>query len=97
MADLGRQLFGRPARLLTATWVLSQTEPFIQVEAWRAVQKLPGGEGLYQPDVAQELQRLVDLGMVSSVEGQRGRRTYRRSESPLWGIVGAAADAITAV
>lgn len=89
LSHLGRELFGRRARLLVAAWVLGvDSGVFSQAQAVAGVQ-------LPQSNVREELERLVRMGMVidaPKTEGP-GRRYYARVEHPAWRIVDAAISA----
>jgi hypothetical protein len=48
-----------------------------------------------QGEVAKELRRLVRLGMLEELRPDDARRVYYdRTDSPLWKIIEAAADAV---
>jgi hypothetical protein len=85
---VGDRLFGRTLRLRVARWVLQFEEAsFFQSQA-------ASGVGYSSPgEVAKELDRLVDLGMVLKNEPSAGdRRQYytRVDDCPLWDVVRAA-------
>jgi hypothetical protein len=81
---VGNILFGRTARLRVAKWVFLHEDPhFYQGEAAK-------GANTPQSNVIDELDRLVQLGMIRKMPrgpGQR-RQYYTRLNSPLWEIVG---------
>lgn len=90
IAVLGDSLFGRALRLRVAYWVLRRDDPsFFQGEAVTGVSYSASG-------VAQELERLVKLGMIVRHERTPGDRRvyYTRSDSALWMIIEAAANAV---
>lgn len=86
--QVGDRLFGRVLRLRVARWVLlSEDASFFQSQAAIGVGYSSPGE------VAKELERLVDLGMVLKNEPSAGdRRQYytRVDDCPLWEVVRAA-------
>ena len=86
--EVGRELFGRPCRLTLALWIVRREKPvFFQSE--------PPREVLLQSDAANELARLVRLGMLNQLHPDEGRRIYyERTRSPLWKILEAAADVL---
>jgi hypothetical protein len=85
---VGKQLFGRPCRLALAVWIVRRSKPsFYQSE--------PPREVILQGDLANELGRLVRLGMLEEERPQDGRRVYYyRTDSPLWKIIEAASDVV---
>lgn len=84
--EVGKQLFGRPCRLALALWIVRREKPdFYQSE--------PPREVIRQGDLADELGRLVRLGMLEEERRPDVRRVYyNRTGSPLWKIIQAAAD-----
>lgn len=85
---VGRELFGRPCRLALALWIAGHHKP-------RFYQSQPPREVILQSDLAKELGRLVRLGMLEEERPDDARRVYYvRTDSPLWKIVEAAAEAI---
>jgi hypothetical protein len=81
--QVGELLFGRAMRLVLASWVLARLDPlFYQSEAAL-------GTGFSQSNVRDELDRLIQVGMVQEIPRHRGdrRRYYLRTESPLWDAV----------
>jgi hypothetical protein len=88
VAEVGKQLFGRPCRLALALWIVQREKPsFYQSE--------PPREVIRQGDLADELGRLVRLGMLEEERRPDARRVYyNRTDSPLWAIIKAAADVI---
>jgi len=86
--EVGKELFGRPCRLALALWVLEQHKS-------RFYQSEPPREVILQGEVAKELRRLVRLGMLEELRPDDARRVYYdRTDSPLWKIIEAAADAV---
>jgi hypothetical protein len=86
--EVGRLLFGRPCRLTLALWIVGHDKP-------RFYQSEPPREVILQGNVANELHRLVRLGMLEEERPDEGRRVYyERTDSPLWKIIQAAADAV---
>jgi hypothetical protein len=88
VAEVGKQLFGRPCRLALALWIVRRDKPsFYQSE--------PPREVIRQGDLADELGRLVRLGMLEELRPDDARRVYYdRTDSPLWKIIEAAADVV---
>jgi hypothetical protein len=87
---IGDRLFGRALRLRVAAWVLAHEDlHFYQGEAVAGVGYSPSG-------VIQELDRLVELGMILRRDPTPGsrRRYYTRTDSPLWTVIRDALDAI---
>lgn len=86
----GELLFGRRIRLRVLLWVADQAEPFNQSQAARGVAYSSSGE------VAKELERLVELGMLRKYarSGRIGPQNYARTEHPGWGIAHAARSAV---
>ena len=87
LEEVGQELFGRRLRLAVASWVLLREDPtFYQTEAARGVNYTASA-------VTMELELLVSLGMLK--KQSMGRRLYyTRLESPLWGVIRAALDAV---
>ena len=86
--EVGGQLFGRPCRLALALWIVGHDKP-------RFYQSEPPREVILQGDVAEELGRFVRLGMLDEERPDDSRRVYyERTDSPLWKIIEATADAI---
>jgi hypothetical protein len=88
--QVGNRLFGRTARLVLADWVCHlHQEVFFQAEA-------VAGTGLPQSNVREELQRLVDLGMIAELPKEAGdrRKHYLRTTSPLWNVIRSARTAV---
>lgn len=80
---LGKELFGRWVRLAVARWALHH-DSFYQGEAAEAIGYPPSA-------VRQELDRLVQLGMLLRVSPEGSRRVYYvHVDSPLWEIIRAA-------
>jgi hypothetical protein len=85
---VGGELFGRPCRLPLALWIVRHDKP-------RFYQSEPPREVILQGAVAEELGRLVRLGMLEVERRDEVRRVYyERTDSPLWQIIQAAADVI---
>jgi hypothetical protein len=86
--EVGRLLFGRPCRLELALWIVRRDKPrFFQSEPPKEV-ILPGSAG-------QELGKLVSLGMLEEERPDGDRRVwYVRTDSRLWKIIEAAAEAL---
>ena len=88
VGEVGKELFGRPCRLALALWILRHDKP-------RFYQSEPPREVIWQGEAAKELSRLVRLGMLEEERRDDARRVnYDRTDSPLWKIIEAAADAI---
>lgn len=92
---MGKRVFGRPLRLLTAVWILDH-ERFYQGEATDGVRELsgPAGPKVDQPAVTQELDRFVDLRLIDRKDKEDGQRRqyYERLDTPLWSVFVAARD-----
>jgi hypothetical protein len=87
--EVGRLLFGRPCRLTLALWVVRHGKG-------RFYQSEPPRDVILQSDAAKELGRLVRLGMLIEERPDDARRVYyERTDSPLWKIIQAAADALS--
>jgi hypothetical protein len=86
--EVGRLLFGRPCRLALALWIVRHDKPhFYQSE--------PPREVIRQGDLADELGKLVRLGMLEEERRPDARRVYcNRIGSPLWKIIEAAAEVL---
>jgi hypothetical protein len=83
--EVGKQLFGRPCRLTLALWIVRHDKRFYQSE--------PPREVILQSDLADELSRLVRLGMLHEDRPDDTRRVYyERTNSPLWKIFESAAE-----
>ncbi|WP_198538999.1 hypothetical protein [Mycolicibacterium wolinskyi] len=84
-------LFGRKCRLAVAMWVLRHPKGrFFQSEP-RDIDHASSS------NVTQELNRLVQLGMLDVEHPEDSRRVYYvRTNSPLWDIITAAIEAIDA-
>jgi hypothetical protein len=86
--EVGKLLFGRPCRLALALWIVRHRKP-------RFYQSEPPREVISQGNVADELSRLIRLGMLVEERPDDTRRVYyERTDSPLWKIIQAAADVI---
>jgi hypothetical protein len=89
--ELGHRLFGRSCRLTLALWILKH-------ESDRFFQSQPPKSIISQSAVGSELNRLVELGMLTIVPNDGGRRVYyQRTQSPLWTIIEAARNAVPKV
>lgn len=90
--DVGELLFGRRLRLRVLLWAAAQPEPFHQSQAARGVDYSSSGE------VAKELERLHELGMLRKFgrSNRRGPQRYVRIEHPGWAIAEATARAVAA-
>ncbi len=86
--EVGKLLFGRPCRLELALWIARRDKPeFFQSEPPREV-ILPG-------NASDELSKLVRLGMLQEHRPDGDRRVwYIRTDSRLWKIIDAAAEAL---
>jgi hypothetical protein len=88
--EVGGQLFGRPCRLTLALWIVRHDKP-------RFYQSEPPREVIAQSAIADEVGRLLRLGMLEEERPDDSRRVYyERTDSPLWKIIQAAADVIEA-
>jgi hypothetical protein len=88
--EVGKQLFGRPCRLALALWIAERDKP-------RFFQSEPPREVILQGDLGKELRRLVRLGMLEEERPDGDRRVwYTRTNSKLWRVIEAAADALKA-
>lgn len=88
VGEVGKLLFGRPCRLALALWIIRRDKP-------RFFQSEPPREVILQGDLAKELSRLVRLGMLDEERRDDARRVYyERTNSSLWRIIQAAADAL---
>jgi hypothetical protein len=86
--EVGKLLFGRPSRLALALWVARHDKP-------RFFQSEPPREVISQGNVAEELGKLVRLGMLEEERPDGDRRVwYNRTDSKLWNIIEAAAEAV---
>jgi hypothetical protein len=88
--QVGKLLFGRACRLDLALWIARRDKPqFFQSE--------PPKEVVLPSDAAKELGRLVRLGMLEEERPDGDRRVwYFRTDSRLWKIIEAAAEALEA-
>ena len=90
--NVGKLLFGRSLRLRVAAWILGRglEAPFFQAEAAAGV--------MYSASaVASELDRFIELGMLSKFDDEgSSRRLYYlcNKGNPLWSAVQAAVDAV---
>jgi len=85
---IGDRLFGRSLRLRVAAWVLAHEDPhFYQSEAAASVRYSASA-------VTQELNRLVELGMILRRDPTPGgrRQYYTKTDSPLWAVIREALD-----
>ena len=86
--EVGKVLFGRPCRLELALWIAHRDKP-------RFFQSEPPKEVILPSDAAKELGQLVRLGMLVEERPDGDRRVwYIRTDSRLWKIIGAAAEAL---
>lgn len=86
--QVGKLLFGRPCRLRLLLWIHAREKP-------RFFQSEPPRDVILQGDVAKELGRLVQLGMLIEEHPEDSRRIYyERTSSELWKIVEATAEAL---
>jgi hypothetical protein len=86
--EVGRLLFGRPCRLTLALWIVRHGKG-------RFYQSEPPRDVILQSNAAQELGKLVRLGMLLEERPDDARRVYyERTNSPLWKIIEAAAEVI---
>jgi DNA-binding MarR family transcriptional regulator len=82
MAEIGKTIFVRPARLHIAHWILeTQERNFFAADISRST-------GIAQSVVWQELQKFARLGMIRRLPRRRGRKEqyYRRVPDPAWEI-----------
>lgn len=86
----GELLFGRRLRLRVLLWVDEQTDAFNQSQAAVGVAYNSSGE------VAKELERLVELEMLTKFgrESRRAPQKYSRREHPGWAIASAVRGAL---
>jgi len=90
VAEVGKLLFGRPCRLALALWIAGH-------EKGRFFQSEPPREVILPGDLGKELARLVRLDMLQEERPDGDRRVwYTRTDSRLWGVIEAAADALQA-
>lgn len=86
--EVGKLLFGRPCRLALALWI-------VRHDKGRFYQSEPPREVIPQGQAGKELGQLVRLGMLTEDRPDDVRRIYyERTDSPLWNIIRAAADAL---
>jgi hypothetical protein len=87
--EVGDLLFGRKLRLRLALWVLRRDDRFYQAEAAKGVNYSASA-------VADELDRLVELGMLAGQPAESGdrRRYYKKLDHPLWAIIEAVDAAV---
>jgi len=83
---VGELLFGRRLRLRVLLWAVEQGSAFNQSEAAKGADYNSSGE------VAKELERLVQLGMLVKYgrPTRVGPQNYRRVEHPGWDVADAA-------
>jgi hypothetical protein len=86
--EVGKYLFGRPARLKLCRWVLHH-------DKGRFFQSQPPADIGATSAVIAELSKLVRLGMLDreSPDGE-SRVYYVRTESPLWRIIETADEVV---
>lgn len=89
MTFLGEKLFGRGLRLRVAAWVVGASRSFYQAEAADGVRYSASA-------VAQELERLVELGMLIRHDKPGGdrRQYYSRTDSSLWRVITTALEMV---
>lgn len=90
---VGHVLFGRSLRLTVLLWVLEQDgTPFYQSEAADGVDDAASA-------VRDELERFVEVGMLTKHERTAGERRqyYSSTDSPLWAAVEATRQALLAL
>jgi hypothetical protein len=86
--EVSNELFGRTCRLTLAIWIVRHTKG-------RFYQSEPPREVITQSSVADEVGRLMRLGMLDEERPDEGRRVYYyRTSSPLWKIIEAAVDVV---
>jgi hypothetical protein len=86
--QVGKLLFGRPCRLELALWITRHDKP-------RFFQSEPPKEVILPGNAAEELSKLVRLGMLEEERPDGDRRVwYSRTDSKLWKIIEAAAEAL---
>ena len=86
----GELIFGRRLRLRVLLWARTQADPFNQSEAAKGVDYSSSGE------VAKELERLVQLGMLRKFGRVHrvGPQNYVRIDHPGWAVASAAQAAV---
>lgn len=87
---IGRELFGRAARLRLAMWVAQTDSVFWQQQA-------ATGAAVRPQYIRPELDRLARLGMIQPVDRNdpgETRNFYQRVDHPLWDVIEEAARAI---
>jgi len=77
---LAKEIFGKPARLDLARWILAQP-PGRFFPLGEVVDALPRWEA---STVHSCLKQMVSHGLLGQVSPVRGRVQYRRTHSPLW-------------
>ena len=77
---VSKYLFGRPCRLPVAAWVLQHDKRFHQ-------SALPAFGTTSASNIAEELRRLVEAGMLTREEPGDGRVYYEMTKSRLWEVV----------
>jgi hypothetical protein len=88
VGEVGRLLFGRPARLRVALWIHGRGRQ-------RFYQSEPPPEIIPQSAAGTELRRFVHLGMLTEHREVGSRRVYyETTSSPLWSIIVAAARVV---
>jgi hypothetical protein len=86
--EVGKLLFGRPCRLKLALWIAHRDKP-------RFFQSEPPKEVISPGNAAEELGKLIRLGMLEEERPDGDRRVwYSRTDSRLWKIIEAAAEAL---
>jgi hypothetical protein len=90
--EISALMFGRAMRLPVLLWLRQRNDPSMYLTEAR------NATGYEAQHLADELERLAKLGMVSKLERQRKNdRQYfvRNDGSPLWSIVDAAGTALS--
>jgi hypothetical protein len=86
--EVGSVLFGRSCRLALALWIAERDKP-------RFFQSEPPRDLIAPSEAFQELGKLVRLGMLEKESHPGERRVYYvRTDSALWKIITAAAEAL---
>jgi hypothetical protein len=86
--EVGGLLFGRSCRLGLALWIAERDKP-------RFFQSEPPRELIVPSAASKELCKLVRLGMLEEERPDGDRRVwYSRTDSRLWKIIEAAAEAL---
>lgn len=92
--EISRQVFGRPARVLLAAWILEREgEAFFQTEAKLALANM----GEAQSAATQELERFVEWGLITRSDPPPGERRVwyaQNKDSDLWAIFEGTCEAL---